>query len=108
MDLAPAAVLEAEYARSAQGQCERFAFGSEMAALATHGVEEVAGAVESVVEEFDLHLGGALENAFVDAVDAFPAALHAANRVVEGDIGRMIPIFLHQAEIAVVEGAIKL
>lgn len=108
MDLAPPAIMETENACGADGKIEGLAAGGEMAAFPADGVEEFAGLVERVIEEFDVDSSGALENASVDRADVLPAALDTANGVVERSVSGVIPILLHEREIASVEGTIEL
>jgi len=112
MDLAPLGVDAAKDARGAEIQVEarfsRFQMGFEVAAFASHCVENFVEDMQGVVVKFHGDLVGAEEDALVDRFDIVPAAFDATEGIVHGDFQGVIPIFGHADEVAFVEGAVEL
>jgi hypothetical protein len=108
VQLAPTIGLETENAGGADNQVDGRTGGSEMAAFATDGEEQLWRGVERIVDELDLNDGWAREDALVDGTNVFPAAADAPNRIIERSLGSRVPVLLHVREIAPVEGTVEL
>jgi hypothetical protein len=112
MDLAPLGFDAAKDARGAEVQVEAsfscFQVGFEVAAFATHCVENIVKDVHGVVVKFHGHFVGTVKDTLVDRFDFLPAAFDAAKGIVHGDFQGVVPVFGHAGEVAVVEGAVEL
>ena len=95
VDLAPTVAYTAKYPTNADGEVELGTGFRKGAALAADRTEHLADDVERVVVELDLHLRWALEDAFMDRANFWPAALYTAKRIVHGNVFRMVTVFRH-------------
>jgi len=108
MDLTPLVADETEDARGADGENKTGGGAFVDTAFAAHGVEDVSCNMQSVTIERGGDVSGAGKEALIDAADFGPAALDATQRIIHGDVVGGTPIFLHERDVAVVEGAIEL
>ncbi len=80
---------------------------TEFTQLPAHGVEHLSDLVDGVVVEFDVHMGRAAEDAFIDSPDFVASAFNPAEGVVHCNVLGLRPVLSHLLQIPVIEGIVE-
>ncbi len=64
--------------------------------------------MQCVVVKFHLHPCAAVKDALVHRSNLGPAAIDATQGIAHRGVGRVVPVLLHESQVAIVEGAVEL